>query len=161
MNAQATIDRLKLVPHPEGGYYKETYRSDYRIFNDRKETRHACTAIYYLLKDEDKSLFHRIRSDELWFFHSGQPLEIVSIEDDRLNTIVLGNDIENGEVPQLRIAANTWFAACLKDANGFSLVSCTVSPGFDFADFSMANREELVQQFPQLSDIIEKFTRQD
>ena len=159
MNAQETIDKLKLIPHPEGGYYNETYRSDYTIVNDRKENRHVCTAIYYLLKDEDKSLFHRIRSDELWFFHLGQSLEIILIESERLTTIILGNDIEKDELPQVRIPANTWFAARVKNAKGFSLVSCTVSPGFDFADFSLAKREDLVQWFPHLKDVIEKFTQ--
>ncbi|HEV8508114.1 MAG TPA: cupin domain-containing protein [Chitinophagaceae bacterium] len=159
MNAQEIIEKLKLIPHPEGGFYKETYKSDYTITNDRKEDRHVCTAIYYLLKDDDKSLFHRIRSDELWFFHLGRPLEIISIEDEHLITLILGNDIKKGELPQVKIPANTWFAARVKNAKGFSLVSCTVSPGFDFADFSLAKREDLVQQYPHLKDVIEKFTQ--
>jgi uncharacterized protein len=159
MNAQELTDKLKLIPHPEGGCYKETYRSDYTIVNDRKENRHVCTAIYYLLKDEDKSFFHRIRSDELWFFHLGQPLEIIIIQNERLTTIILGNDIEKDELPQVAIPANTWFAAQIKNAKGFSLVSCTVSPGFDFADFNLATRKDLVQQFPHLKDVIEKFTQ--
>ena len=158
MSAQAIIDKLKLIPHPEGGFYNETYRSDYTIVNDRQENRHVCTAIYYLLKDKGKSLFHRIRSDELWFFHLGQALEIILIQNKQLTTVILGNDIEKGELPQVRIPANTWFAARVKNQEGFSLVSCTVSPGFDFADFSLANREDLVQQFPHLKSVIEEFT---
>ena len=158
MSAQAIIDKLKLIPHPEGGLYNETYRSDYTIVNDRQENRHVCTAIYYLLKDKGKSLFHRIRSDELWLFHLGQALEIILIQNKQLTTVILGNDIEKGELPQVRIPANTWFAARVKNQEGFSLVSCTVSPGFDFADFSLANREDLVQQFPHLKSVIEEFT---
>jgi predicted cupin superfamily sugar epimerase len=158
MNAQSIIDKLKLTPHPEGGFYKETYRSDYTIVNAKKENRHVSTAIYYLLEDEDKSHFHRIQSDELWFFHLGQPLEVILIEGGHLTTTILGNDIKKDEYPQVIIPANTWFAARVKNGKGFSLVSCTVSPGFDFADFSLAKREDLVQQFPHLKDVIEKFT---
>ena len=158
MSAQEIIDKLKLTPHPEGGFYKETYRSDDTIVNDRKENRNISTAIYYLLEDEDKSHFHRIQSDELWFFHLGQPLEIILIQSGHLTTIILGNDIKKDEFPQLRVPANTWFAAHVKNEKGFSLVSCTVSPGFDFADFDLAKREDLVQQYPHLKDVIEKFT---
>jgi len=158
MSAQEIVDKLKLIPHPEGGFYTETYRSDYTIVNERKENINISTAIYYLLEDEDKSLFHRIQSDELWFFHLGQPLEIILIQSKHLTTIILGNDIKKDEFPQVRIPANTWFAARVKNAKGFSLVSCTVSPGFDFADFDLAKREDLVQQYPHLKDVIEKFT---
>ena len=159
MNAQAIIDKLKLIPHPEGGFYKETYRSGHTIVNEKKENRHVCTAIYYLLEDEGRSLFHRIRSDELWFFHLGQALEIVLIQDGHVTTIMLGNDIEKGELLQAMIPANTWFAARIKNADGFSLVSCAVSPGFDFADFDLAKRKDLFQQFPHLKEVIEKFTQ--
>ena len=158
MSAKEIIDKLKLIPHPEGGFYKETYRSGYSIVNEQKEVRNVCTAIYYLLQDEDKSYFHCIQSDELWFFHLGEPLEIILIQSEHLVTIILGGDIGKDELPQVRIPANTWFAARVKHAKGFSLVSCTVSPGFDFADFSLAKREDLVQQFPHLKDVIEKFT---
>src|ERR1043166_8419187 len=135
MNAQQVIRKLKLTPHPEGEFYRETYRSDYIIVSEKKENRNVSTAIYYLLEDDDKSHFHRIQSDELWFFHLGKPLEIIFIEYGQLITIVIGNDIQKDEFPQVRIPANTWFAAQVKNAKGFSLVSCTVSPGFDFADF--------------------------
>ncbi len=158
MRAQDIIDKLKLIPHPEGGFYRETYRSGYRIVNDKNENRNLSTAIYYLLEAEEKSLFHRIQSDELWFFHLGQPLEIILIEDARLTTIMLGNDIENNEVPQITIPANTWFAARVKNGKGFALVSCTVAPGFDFEDFDLAKREELMQQFAHLKEVIEIFT---
>jgi len=158
MSAQNIIDKLKLIRHPEGGFYRETYRSDHVIVNDRNEDRNLSTVIYYFLEDEDKSRFHRIQSDELWFFHLGEPLEIISIEQKQLTTITLGNHIERDEFPQVRISANTWFAAQVKSAKGFSLVSCVVSPGFDFADFELAKREDLIEQFPHLKDAIEKFT---
>lgn len=159
MSTNPLIANLQLIPHPEGGFYRETYRSDEVIVTKEGNSRHVSTAIYYLLENEDKSHFHRIKSDELWFFHQGQPLEIVFIEKGRAVSIILGNDLENGEIPQARVPANIWFGSRVKDARGYSLVSCTVAPGFDFADFEMAKREELLQQYPDLKDIIEEFTR--
>jgi len=154
MNAQELISILHLQPHPEGGYYKETYRSAQVINN-----KNVSTAIFYLLEDKDVSHFHRIRSDELWFYHLGTALELLMIRDNAITIIILGNDIANGQVLQAIIPANTWFAARVKDGNGYSLFSCTVAPGFDFADFELAKREELLQQFPHLTATIQAFTR--
>lgn len=160
MNAAEIIQRLKLQPHPEGGFYKETYRCEQKTSTPEGE-RNVSTAIYYLLENEDRSHFHRIKSDELWFFHQGQPLEIIAILNDTIHTILLGNDLEKGEVPQAIIPANCWFASHVKDENGFALVSCTVAPGFDFLDFEMAKRADLMRQYPDWKEIIKKFTRQD
>ena len=159
MDAKTVIQKLGLAPHPEGGYYKETYRCSENLVNGSGENRNVSTAIYYLLEDNDKSHFHRIKSDELWFFHQGKALEIVSIQNNVLVTTYLGNDLARGEVPQTVIPANCWFAARVKDESGFSLVSCTVAPGFDFSDFEMAKRDALIQQFPHLKAVIECFTR--
>lgn len=157
MTAKDIIQKLKLNPHPEGGFYNETYRADHTI-NSENGLRNVCTAIYFLLDDNARSHFHRIKSDELWFFHLGEPLEIVLIQDEKLTTITLGNSIENEQSLQAIIPANTWFAAKVKTGKGFSLVSCTVSPGFDFTDFELAKRDELLQQFPGLKKTIEDFT---
>lgn len=159
MTAKDIIDKLQLKPHPEGGFYSETYRSAERITNNYGNKRSVCTAIYYMLEKEDRSHFHRIKSDELWFFHAGEPLEIVMLQNGEIKTILLGNNIQNGEVPQAIIPANTWFAAKIKNGKGFSLVSCTVAPGFDFEDFELAKRDDLIQQYPNLKKIIEEFTR--
>jgi len=159
MTAKDIIDKLQLKPHPEGGFYSETYRSAERITNNYGNKRSVCTAIYYMLEKEDRSHFHRIKSDELWFFHAGEPLEIVMLQNGEIKTILLGNNIQNGEVPQAIIPANTWFAAKIKNGKGFSLISCTVAPGFDFEDFELAKRDDLIQQYPNLKKIIEEFTR--
>jgi uncharacterized protein len=158
MDVKELIQKLQLKAHPEGGFYRETYRSTESILTDNGKGRNISTAIYYLLENQDKSLFHRIKSDELWFFHQGQPLEILVIKGTRLVIILLGNDIEKGEVPQAIIPANCWFASSVKNATGYSLVSCTVAPGFDFEDFELAGRENLIQEFPHLKNIIEKYT---
>ena len=159
MNATNIIQQLQLKPHPEGGYYAETYRSAQIITNNKQENRNISTAIYYLLEDKNKSHFHRIQSDELWFFHQGEALEILILQNKMLKTITVGNRVENGEIPQVTIAANTWFAVKIKNESGFSLVSCTVAPGFDFLDFELAKRDELVKQFPDQANIINEFTR--
>ena len=158
MNAEDIINKLEMLPHPEGGYYKETYRSEEQTINKEGNKRNTSTAIYFLLENNNISRFHRIKSDELWFFHHGNAIEIVSIKNNKLFSITLGNDSDNGEVPQAVIPANVWFASSVKDGSGFGLVSCTVAPGFDFADFEMAKQDELLQEYPMLESVIKKYT---
>jgi len=158
MSAIDLIEKLGLIPHPEGGYYKETYRSNEFTTNSEGNLRSQSTAIYFLLQNEDKSHFHRIKSDELWFFHSGEPLEILSFEDGILNRTILGNDFSAGQHPQAMIPANTWFGSQLLNRRGFGLVSCTVAPGFDFQDFEMATKQQLLKEFPDDQEIIEEMT---
>ena len=158
MDVKALIDKLQLKVHPEGGFYRETYRSAEYLTTSKGKVRNISTAIYYLLENENKSRFHRIQSDELWFFHQGQTLEINVIRENQLATIHLGNNVEKGEVPQAIIPANSWFASSVQNAEGYSLVSCTVAPGFDFLDFELAGRDTLAKQYPHLKDIIEKYT---
>jgi len=157
MNPKEIISKLELLPHPEGGYYREMYRSDETIDTPQGK-RNVCTAIYYLLENKDKSNFHRIKSDECWFFHQGNALEIFVLDNATLKTITLGNDIMNGELPQAIIPANCWFASKVKNESGFALVSCTVAPGFDFRDFEMADRQKLLQEFPKQRELITIFT---
>ena len=150
MMSEKIIKNLKLLTHPEGGYYKEMYRAEQKINLDNGKSRNVSTAIFYLLENEDKSRFHRIASDELWFFHQGNPLEILSIQNGKLIKTVLGNNFEDGEVLQAVIPAHTWFASRVKNSKGYALVSCTVAPGFDFADFELADRDKLINEFPDL-----------
>ncbi|WP_201986710.1 cupin domain-containing protein [Hymenobacter rubidus] len=156
--AQDLIQQLRLQPHPEGGYYRETYRADLGITVESGARRSVSTAIYYLLEDDNRSHFHRIQSDELWFFHQGQPLELLLLQNGQLTTITLGHDVGRGELPQAVVPAHTWFGARVKSGAGFSLVSCTVAPGFDFADFELAERTQLTREFPSLAALIEQFT---
>jgi len=159
MDAKKLIKKLQLLPHPEGGFYKETYRSEEKINTAEGQERNVCTAIYFLLENEDKSHFHRIKSDETWFFHQGESIEIVILHDGKLQTIDLGNDIEKGEVPHTIVPANVWFASKIKHVRGYALVSCTVAPGFDFVDFELANRNDLLKEYPEFKAVIEEFTR--
>jgi len=154
-NATYWINKLQMTAHPEGGFYKETYRSADEI-ETAMGTRIISTAIYFLLQDLQKSHFHKIKSDEQWFHHLGETLEISYILNNKLHQIHLGNNPENGEVLQATIPANTWFASRLKNGSGFGLVSCTVAPGFDFRDFEMAKKANLLLEFPALHPILEE-----
>jgi predicted cupin superfamily sugar epimerase len=165
-DAQYWITKLDLAPHPEGGYFRQTYRSDLIL---REETlrpeftgsRSASTAIYFLLDGENFFAFHRIRSDELWHFYAGTSLEIHVIDQDgAYSQILLGNNPDAGESFQAVVKAGCWFASQVQNPNSFALVGCTVAPGFDFEDFELAKRPELVKLFPQHRNVIEKLTRQ-
>lgn len=156
--AQYWIDHLKLQPHPEGGFYKETYRSKESVpagivLRDSPGPRSFSTAIYFLLRAQDKSLFHRIKSDELWHYHAGDCLSIYILTKDGLITHALGKDIDEGQQLQVTVPANHWFGASL-DRGAYTLSSCTVSPGFDFQDFEMAQRSSLLNEFPEQETLI-------
>lgn len=164
-NAKHWIEKLRLEPHPEGGYFRLTYRSDVMIARDALPpgfggARAASTSIYFLLEGENFSAFHRLRSDEVWHFYAGSPLAVEVIESGRLrSTILLGDDAEAGQVFQAVVPAGCWFASHVADWNGWALVGCTVAPGFDFEDFEMAKRAELVRDVPQHAEIIRRLTR--
>lgn len=158
MDAALLIQHLQLTPHPEGGYFRETYRSKDNTLNSDGDNRSQSTAIYFLLENQKKSHFHRIKSEELWFFHQGEPIEILYFENAVLHTIQLGNDFQLGQVAQAVIPAHVWFASRLLGGSGYGLVSCTVSPGFDFQDFELAKKQNLLLEFPEYPEIIEEMT---
>ncbi len=156
-DSEKIIEKFKLEPHPEGGYFRETYRSSATVDTPAGE-RNASTAIYYLLSEGDFSAFHRIKSDELWHFYAGNTMEIIEItEEGALKRNLLGSEGENVE-PQAVITAGNWFAARLL-RGGYAFVGCTVSPGFDFADFEQGDRESLVKLYPAHKEIISALTR--
>jgi predicted cupin superfamily sugar epimerase len=159
--AEAWVKKLDLEPHPEGGYYKETYRSSISSsFDNFDDSRNASTAIYFMLTKGNFSAFHRIRSDEMWHFYDGDPVSIFVIDQQGvLKEIRLGLNIANGESPQALVPAGCWFASTVVAEGDYALVGCTVSPGFDFKDFELANREELISSVPKHSDLILNFTR--
>lgn len=165
MDAEKLIHRLQLIKHPEGGYYKETYRSPGTIPKDCLPAgfhgdRSFSTAIYYLLQQGDFSAFHRISSDECWHFYAGGPLFLHVIEENGIyQCIKLGAAVAENEVFQFVVPARAWFAAVPATETAFSLVGCTVAPGFDFLDFEMADRASLRGKFPQHKTLVEQLTR--
>ena len=164
-SAQYWIDRLNLIAHPEGGYYRETYRSQLSIAREALPpqftgSRLVSTAIYFLLDGKNFSSFHRLRSDELWHFYSGSPITVHVIEPDGgYSEIQLGDDPDAGAVLQAVVKAGRWFASRVRDPRSFALAGCTVAPGFDFADFELGKRAELVRLYPQHRNLIESLTR--
>jgi predicted cupin superfamily sugar epimerase len=159
-NAAYYIQSLNLSPHPEGGYYKETFRSEQQVNRvGVVNVKQACTSIYYLLEDADFSGFHRIASDEIWYFHKGQPLIIHVIEKGGNLISHELSDKSTGSFSVI-VEAGLWFAAELKAREGFALVSCAVAPGFDFSEFEMAKREELVLQYPQHKVLLTRMCRE-
>jgi predicted cupin superfamily sugar epimerase len=156
------IEYLNLKPHPEGGYFSEVYRSEEEItiLPDRYSgSRCFSTSIYFLLKGKQVSNFHKLKSDEIWHFYDGSSVKIYTIDaGGNLNEIILGKQINDGDVLQTVIKRDHWFCAELINKNSFALVGCNVAPGFDFADFVPGARNELIKQFPRHKTLIESFT---
>ncbi len=146
------IQELNLIPHPEGGFYRESYRSK-EVLNDIN--RNLVTTIYFLLRSEDISHLHRIKSDEHWFFHAGSPLVVHTLDKNGHHKHLVGLELNKGETPHFIVPKNTIFGSQVLEKNSYSLVSCLVSPGFDFADFELIKRAELLKEFPQHKEIIE------
>jgi len=163
-SAQGLITQLELVRHPEGGWFRETYRSTESVsaqaLPERFDgSRVLSTAIYFLLEEEEFSALHRIKSDEMWHFYAGSPLLIHAIfPDGRYSARRLGSDCAAGDLYQVVVSAGCWFGAELAGKQ-FALVGCTVSPGFDFADFEMADRQQLSACYPQHAELIERLTK--
>jgi predicted cupin superfamily sugar epimerase len=152
------VEALGLAPHPEGGFYRETFRAPL-VLRAPWGDRPASTAIYFLLPAGSFSALHRVRSDEVWHHYDGDPLELHTIDEGGAYEVSrLGRDWRNGERPQQAIAAGTWQAA-IPLGSRFSLCGCTVAPGFDFADFDMPSCIELAQRFPQHRTLLERLGR--
>jgi predicted cupin superfamily sugar epimerase len=159
------IEKLGLEPHPEGGFYRQVYRAgefvEAEALPDRFGGRRAfSTSIYFLLRAGDVSRFHRLKSDEIWHYHDGRPLLLHILErEGEHRAIRLGKNSETGEAFQAVVPAGLWFGAEVDAFDGFSLVGCTLAPGFDFADFELARREPLLAEFPAHEDLIRRLTK--
>jgi len=158
------VSELGLNPHPEGGVYKETYRStgiiDQSVLEKFVGDRNYCTAIYFLLTSNNFSAFHKIKQDEIWHHYQGSSLHVHVIDHKgNYKRHTAGTNITNGEYPQHVVPVGCWFASSVANSNAYSLVGCTVSPGFDFDDFVLAKRVSLIQEYPQHEHIITQYTR--
>lgn len=162
--AQDWIETLGLEPHPEGGYYRETYRS-HRLLGGRTP---VSTAIYFLLRKQEISAFHRINSDEVWHLYAVSPLTRLRIwritPEGKLGTFLLGNEPARNEVFQDVVPAGDWFAGEVEVLGGgspteaYALVGCTVSPGFLFSDFELADGEALARQWPDHATLVRRLS---
>lgn len=158
------VEKLKMDPHPEGGYFKEVYRADEQYSGEHLPVRFGGdrshgTSIYFLLIGDQVSKFHRIKSDEIWHFYEGSPIKIYSITSDGiLRDVVVGRDPDKGENLQAVISKGDWFGAEVLNKNSYALCGCTVAPGFHFEDFELADRDKLLNEFPLHIDLIKKLT---
>lgn len=165
ITATQLIQQYNLQPHPEGGWYKETYRGKETIFSLALPERFGgdrnfSTAIYFLLEQGNFSAFHKIKSDECWHFYAGDTLHVYVLQEDgKMEIIKLGSDILNGELFQYVVPSNCWFASRPAAGSDFCFVGCTVAPGFDFADFEMAKADGLIALYPQHTSVIKELCR--
>lgn len=163
-NAEFWINHLKLKKHPEGGYFKEVYRSN-EVINikglpDRYTSfRNISTSIYFLLKSDEFSAFHRLKSDETWHFYTGSALIIFIIDyKGKMRKIRLGSNLQKQTHLQFTIPRGYWFAAKVETQASFALLGCTVAPGFDFEDFELGKKSELLGKYPQHKQLIEELS---
>jgi predicted cupin superfamily sugar epimerase len=163
MELKDIIKTLNLSPLPEeGGLFSETFRSRYtvRVKYDGKEvSRAAGTCIYYLVTPDDFSALHKVQGEEIFHFYLGDPVEMVQLQDDGPKKIIIGNDLESGHRPQVIVPAGVWQGTRLSEGGKFALLGCTVNPGFEYEDFSIAGREELTKLYPSSKVEIERYTR--
>jgi predicted cupin superfamily sugar epimerase len=159
--ARAIVNAFGLAPHPEGGFYRETFRSSLEVESSQHTgLRSASTAIYFLLPAGSYSAFHRVRgSDEVWHFYDGDALELYLLDDAGARSIRLGRILANGDVPQAVVPAGVLQAA-VPLGQRYSFCGCTVAPGFDFADFELPKRKDLLISFPGQRALIERFCRE-
>ena len=160
------VEKYNMQPHPEGGYFTETYRAAETISHEALPTRFSgprrfSTAIYFLLESHHVSALHRIQADEVWHFYAGGPLNVYVITPEgTLEIIRLGSNPEAGEVFQAVVPAGCWFGSRPAEGTDYSLVGCTVAPGFDFADFEMADRTTMLNEFPELEEVVRELTKE-
>ncbi|MDB6127934.1 MAG: cupin [Verrucomicrobia bacterium] len=159
--AAEIVARLGLLPLPrEGGFFRRTWQSTTQLPNGRA----ASSSILFLLTPDDFSSWHRLRSDELWSFHDGDPIELVQLDaaNGSPRATILGTNWSTGEVPQCSVPENVWQAARLKPAGvqrGWALVGCTVTPAWDEKEFELGRREIMLREFPGAADWIRALTR--
>jgi hypothetical protein len=164
MTSIELIGKLDLQEHPEGGFFKETYRSKGVINESNLEEsyqgdRNYSTCIYFLLTSEKFSAFHRIQQNEIWHFYDGSPIHLHMIhEEGNYASQLIGRELSRGEVPQFVVPGGVWFASEVAEGGDYSLAGCTVSPGFDFADFELKSGNDLVELFPEHEKIIQRLT---
>lgn len=162
ITVEAIVKTLGLEPHPERGYYHQTYRASSDVQSQpHGGTRAASTAIYFLVTaDEPSTFLHRLISDEVFHLYDGGPLEILRLfPDGRWDVAVLGMNLDAGERPQIVIPAGTWFGTELRAGASHCLIGCTVAPGFEFGDFELAQGPELEARYPEAAARIRRMSR--
>ena len=165
MTAEEIIKKLNLIPHPaEGGFFVEYYRSEEMIKKEALHSRYDGdrafgTSIYFLLTKDTFSQIHRLKSDEIFHFYMGDPVEMLHLyPGDKSEKIIFGNDIFNNMKLQVIVPKNIWQGARLIDGGEFALMGTTVAPGFEFSDYEDGDRASLIRDFPEYKELITKLT---
>jgi uncharacterized protein len=162
-DAKYWLEKLNLQKHPEGGAFNEVYRSEEVLDNlpDRYiGKRSVSTSIYFMLEENEISMFHRLTSDETWHFYTGCSLTVHIIDPSgKYFSVKIGSDPEKDEMFQYTIRKGCWFGAEVNDKSSYALIGCTVSPGFDFHDFELGERAKLLEVFPEHAEIIKRLTK--
>jgi predicted cupin superfamily sugar epimerase len=149
------VEKLQLKPHPEGGYYSETYRSGLDTAGDERS---LATCIYFLMTSDNVSKFHTIAGDEIWFYHEGSPLTVHILSEKGYEKLLVGPIDNEGHRPQQLVPPGVIFGSTVEQPDSYSLVSCMVAPGFDFRDFRLYSADELLAKWPEAKEIIERLT---
>lgn len=158
-DVERIVSQLSLVPHPEGGFFRETFRAPLALVGlPHGQTRVAQSSVYFLLPSSTFSALHRVRSDEVWHFYDGDPLELHILDEWEHRVVLLGRDLAAGQVPQCVVPAGLWQAA-KPLGDRFSLCGCTVAPGFEWEDFEMPSTDELMRNMPQHETVIRALSR--
>jgi uncharacterized protein len=152
---QELVEILQLKPHPEGGFYSETYRSDLEAAGVERS---LATCTYFLMTSDNVSKFHSIAGDEIWFYHEGSPLTVHLISAKGYDKLLVGPIDNEGHRPQQLVPPGVIFGSTVEQPDSYSLVSCMVAPGFDFRDFRLYSADELLAKWPEAKEIIERLT---
>ncbi|WP_414839457.1 cupin domain-containing protein [Carnobacterium sp. TMP28] len=151
------VEHLELTPHPEGGFFKSVSQPAEMYRVEGNYERPLYTSIYFLLNQESPSHFHRLKSDEVWYFHTGDPLTVHMLyPDGHYDQVKLGDTLENDETLQFTVPKGVIFGSSVEEKGIYSLVSCMVSPGFDYEDFELFTQAELLEDYPQHEQVIKK-----
>ncbi|MDX1444680.1 cupin domain-containing protein [Lishizhenia sp.] len=155
---QEIVATFQLEAHPEGGWFKELYRS-VETTHTPQGTRNLLTSIYFLLTSDNASNFHKIESDEIWYYHEGSSLTVHTLsEAGEYKALKVGNNLSAGEQPQVLVPKGLIFGSTVSEENSYSFVSCAVAPGFDFQDFKLYSEEDLLARYPEHAEIIKRLT---
>lgn len=165
MDADKIINKLGLMPlEPEGGFYKETFRSEYSFTKvktaGKYKDRSICSAIYYLLTPDTFSEIHRLSSDEIYHFYLGDPVKMLLLyEDGSSDTVILGSDLSKGYIIQFTVPKDTWQGSFLLKGGRFALMGTTVTPAFEPHDYIAAKRDDLIKRYSDRIELIKRLTR--
>ncbi|MCE5323022.1 cupin domain-containing protein [bacterium] len=167
MTFDEIVQKLGLEAHPmEGGYFRETYRSSliipsHALPDEYGHDKSVCTAIYFLIGPNHYSAMHRVKTDEIFHFYSGDPVEMLQLHTDGTHSIItIGSDIMTGESPQVVVPAGTWQGSRLKPGGKYALMGTTVAPAFDYDDYEHGSREALIAEYPECEEMIKKLTKE-